>query len=239
MTSSAWTGWRRHYETNASRPIPNVDPPALLDEQRAALAASLARFQLGESGEGRIAHEIDRATLTGIDDDYRAALKLFVREEGRHGRILGLMVNALGGRLLGRQWTERLFVHGRRALGLRFKLLVLQAAEVIGITFYGVLAEALPDCGLKGALAEICADEEQHLAFHRDFFRRQLGLGGLLLWCAWWPLAWTAALMVAIDHRHTLAQLGVGWRRLFARAQERISEAGAFGLGTGRRLEAS
>lgn len=239
MTTSAWTGWRRHYETNASRPIPNVDPPVLTDAQRRTLAASLARFQLGESGEGRIAHEIDRAALSGIDDDYRAALKLFVREEGRHGRILGLMVNALGGRLLGRQWTERLFVHVRRALGLRFKLLVLQAAEVIGITFYGVLGAALPDCEMKRALEQICADEEHHLAFHRDFFRRQTGASAVLLWCVWWPLGWTAALTVAIDHRHTLKVLGIGWRSLFARARERISEAGAFGPTAGRALEAS
>lgn len=220
------------------RPLPAIVLPALSADQRVALARSLARFQLGEAGEGRIAHEIERAVLDGIDDDYRAALKLFVREEGRHGRILGVMVNALRGRLLGRQWTERLFVHARRALGLRFKLLVLQAAEVIGISFYGALAAALPPCPLRQALDELCADEEHHLAFHRDFFRRQRGLGAWALWLAWWPLSWAAALTVAIDHRRTLALLGVDRRRLFGRVAGRIGEAGRFAPFEARLLEA-
>jgi hypothetical protein len=229
-----WRTWRRHFETNATRPIPSIGAPELQAEQRSALARSLARFQLGESGEGRIAHEIDRATLPGVDDDYRHALKLFVKEEGRHARILGLMVNEVGGQVLARQWTERLFVHGRRLLGLRFKLLVLLAAEVVGITFYGALARALGPSPLRDTLLQICGDEEHHLAFHRDFFRAQAeagGLGSRLLWCAWWPLAWTAGLMVLLDHRATLSALEVPRLQLVKELGSRIVEAGAFNDG--------
>src|SRR5438874_6203376 len=103
-----WTSWRRHFEENAARPMPAIEAPPLDPGLAEVLACSLARFQLGESGEGRIAHEIDRVMLPGIDDDYRQALKMFVREEGRHGAILARMVQALGGRLLSSTWTERL-----------------------------------------------------------------------------------------------------------------------------------
>ncbi|HSP80218.1 MAG TPA: hypothetical protein VLQ93_16925, partial [Myxococcaceae bacterium] len=128
-----WSRWRQHFEANRTRALPKgleqVDTvPA---GWRAPLAASLARFQLGEAGEGRIAQEIDRVRLPGVDADYRAALKLFVAEEGRHARILGHLVPALGGRLLARNWTERLFTHGRRLLGVRLKLTVLLVAEVV------------------------------------------------------------------------------------------------------------
>ncbi len=93
-----WSSWKSHFEDNVHRPLPGVAAPPLGIAQHRALLQSVARFQLGESGEGRIAHEIDRTKLSGIDDDYRAALKRFIAEEGRHARILGTMVVALGGR---------------------------------------------------------------------------------------------------------------------------------------------
>jgi hypothetical protein len=178
---------------------------------RSALAQSLATFQLGESGEGRIAHEIDGAPLPGIDADYRAALKLFVAEEGRHGRILGLMVRGLGGRLKARNWTERLFVCGRRLLGLRLKLVVLLVAEVIGGAFYGLLASRLPEGGLRRGLEEICEDEQHHLDFHGAFFARQgWGVPMRAAWQAvWWSLALAAMGVVLVDHRRTLRTLGI------------------------------
>ncbi|HVE85848.1 MAG TPA: hypothetical protein VND93_23495 [Myxococcales bacterium] len=202
-----WTSWRRHFEANAGRPVPFVEAPPLRPEVAKAVAWSLARFQLGESGEGRIAHEIDRVALPGIDGDYRQALKRFVREEGRHGAILALMVRALGGRLLSRTWTERLFVFGRRLLGIRFKLLVLLAAEVIGIGFYGLIAAGLPAGAMRSALEQICSDEEHHLRFHVDFFRA--GEAGLFWRSAWWVLGTAAAAVVLWDHRRTLSALGV------------------------------
>jgi hypothetical protein len=208
-----WSDWRGHFERNRRRPLPEgleraEEVPAAW---RPALAASLAIFQLGEAGEGRIAHEIDRAKVPGIDADYRAALKLFVAEEGRHGRILGGMVRGLGGRLLARNWTERLFVFGRRLLGLRLKLMVLLVAEVVGGAFYGLLASRLPASGLRRGLEEICKDEQHHLDFHGDFFARQ-GWGVFMraAWhMAWWSLALAAMGGVLVDHRRTLKTMGI------------------------------
>jgi hypothetical protein len=177
---------------------------------RAPLCASLARFQLGEGGEGRIAREIERATLPGIDDDYRAALKLFVREEGRHARILAGMVRSLGGTLLRASWSERLFVAGRRLMGLRLKLLVLLAAEVIGLGFYALLARRLGACSIGEQLNEIAADEGMHLEFHADFFRAQVGGAGRWLFrAAWWSVAGLACAVLLVDHRRTLRALEI------------------------------
>jgi len=208
-----WSDWRRHFEMNRQRPVPEGLERAeeVPEAWRPALAASLATFQLGEAGEGRIAHEIDRATVPGIDADYRAALKLFVAEEGRHARILGLMVRGLGGKLLARNWTERLFVFGRRLLGLRLKMMVLLAAEVVGGSFYGLLASRLPEGGLRRALEQICEDEQHHLDFHGEFFARQgWGVPMRAVWQAvWWSLALAAMSVVLVDHRRTLRTMGI------------------------------
>src|SRR5262249_39452225 len=135
-------------------------------------------------------------------------------EEGRHGRILGELVRALGGRLLEKNWTERLFVWGRRLIGVRLKLVVLLAAEVIGIAFYGLLAEQLPQGQLRRALEQICADEAHHLRFHCDFFRTQAPTGSrkALFQCVWWAVGWAAAAVVMLDHAPTLRALGIPLR---------------------------
>jgi hypothetical protein len=191
--------WRAHFEANRSRPLPVISVPSLPERQRELLASSLARFQLGESGEGRIAQQIRKVQLPGVDDDYCASIAMFVAEEGRHARILALMVKALGGRLLEKSWSHGLFAFARHLVGVRFKLLVLLAAEVIAIGFYGLLTRWVP------AFHEICADEDAHLRFHCDFLRRQSPLLRLL----WWPLGTAAALAVLLDHRATLRGFGI------------------------------
>jgi len=207
-TAMDWTPWKRHFERNAVRTFPSGELGGLpLDpDQRVTLARSLARFHAGESGEGRVAREIDRFHATGIDDDYRKALKLFVAEEGRHARLLAKCVHALDGELLKTTWTERLFVRGRRLAGIEFKLLVLLVAEVLGIGFYALLSSRLPAGGLRALLEEVCADEEAHLVFHAAFFEvlcrswwRRAAFRA-----AWWAVGGTACAVVLLDHAPAL-----------------------------------
>jgi len=204
--------WRREFEHNRRRPLPEVTPPAdLAPAHRRALAWSLARFQIGEVGEGRIAREIWRVRLPAIDDDYRVALGLFVKEEGRHARILAAMVRSLGGQLLARSFSQGMFRAARRLVGVRSKLLMFFAAEVIGIGCYGLLAAALPACPLRSALAQICDDERRHLVFHRDLFGAVAprGIPRAIFLVAWTVVGTCAALVVLAEHRRTLRALGI------------------------------
>jgi len=209
-----WTHWRSYFETHARRPMPAAptDVDAIPASWRGPLCASLARFQVGEGGEGRIAREVSRARLAGTDADYHAALGLFVKEEGRHARILAGMVRALGGELLRHHWTERLFVAGRRMVGLRLKLLVLLAAEVVGLGFYSLLARRLGVGAIAAQLREIADDEGMHLEFHADFFRGQVEGRAAARWlfrAVWWSVAVLACGVLLVDHRRTLRAIGV------------------------------
>lgn len=208
-----WTQWREIFRARAVRPLPTIDAGVEIPTAwRPHLAASIAKFQLGEAGEGRIARQVAHVRLRAIDDDYREALRLFVREEGRHARILAAIVRSQGGALLKETWTERLFVRGRRLAGFRLKILVLLVAEVVGIGFYGLLAGRLADGATRRALVEIAGDEASHLDFHVDFFRRSIaGRGGAWIFAiAWFAIAAAACAIVAIDHRRTLRALGIG-----------------------------
>lgn len=157
--------------------------------------------------------------MAAYSSSYRRALALFIAEEGRHARIMASLVGALGGRLLASTWSERLFVRVRRLAGIRTKLLVLYAAEVVGIGFYATLAAALPAGEARRALEQIAADEQRHFAFHRRFFRIQApdGWRRALFRCAWIAVAVGGAAVVLWDHRQTLRVLGLSRLRTAAR----------------------
>jgi hypothetical protein len=212
-----WLTFRTHFERNAPRPLPaieDIDDAAGLPsraQQRAALAAVLARFQLGEAGEGRIARDIDRVHLASIDDDYRCALKLFVKEEGRHARILGQIVEVLGGRLLRAGVSNVLFRWVRRLLGVRFKLVVLLVAEVVGGTIYQQLAGVMRQGSVRRALAQIADDERDHLAFHAAFLQGEWRSASTaaLLRGGFWVVGLAAIVTVLAESRRDLPALGI------------------------------
>jgi hypothetical protein len=221
-THRAWADWRAHFEATRRRPFPSLPDAVAPFPGGRELARSLARFQLGEAGEGRIAHQITRIELDGIDADYRGALQLFVAEEGRHARVLAGLVLALGGRLLTRHWTEAVFTRLRRLLGgtrpaaVRFKLLVLLVAEIIGLAFYRTLSPLLPRGPLRQATVQMCRDEAAHLRFHADFFA--LGTKAALPRIFWSGLLWAVVVgsgfVVLFDHAPAL-RLVTGGRARF------------------------
>ena len=222
--AGCWAQWQAHFERNLGRPDPGTAdgrPLFPVDAaSRKALASSLAVFQLGESGEGRIAHEIDRCELPGINNAYRRSLKLFVGEEARHGRLLAIIVRSLGGRLIQKNWTAALFVFFRRLLGVRLKLLVLLAAEIVSMNVYTAFARALPPGLVRNTLRAIRADEVDHLRFHAEFFRQQLRRGGLLL-SLLFPMVWIATVSAALgsvllDHGPNMRRLRISRSRIAA-----------------------
>ncbi len=207
-----WRRWRDFFEARPLHALP--DPfsadPALADVST-SVARSLAIFQLGESGGGSVVEQARRSRLPGIDADYARALERFVAEEHRHAELLACAVRMLGGELIRRNWTARLFVAGRRLLGLRLKVAVLLAAEVVGICYYELLASRLPPGRLRLLLRTIARDEIAHLDFHCTFLRTQTRSPWRrrLFRLAWRTLSLAAGCVVLIDHRQALRDLGL------------------------------
>lgn len=221
--------WREAFEQRTARPLPPAAPQDL--PHRELLLSSLARFQVGEAGEGRIARQIWKLRALGIDDDYRVALGLLVKEEGRHARILAAQIKTNGGALLRGAYTERAFVAVRRMMGVRYKIVCLCAAEVIGMSYYRAMAEALPEGELSRALAEIAADETLHLSFHAVCFRNAVADSPInrgLFRLAWWSTASAGQALMVWDHRETLRAFGVDPRAVLRegmRLRDRLTDA--------------
>jgi len=180
MDSSRWLAY---FRANALRPTRRApDPIHLRPELQAALVHSLQRFHLGENGEGRVAREAAEIGDPVLDDALVRCVDLYVKEEGRHARALVGVLRALGAEPARRALAEDLFRWGRRTLGvgrrsvagLRAKMLVIAAAEVVGVTYYRLLAERVPARAIRSMAAEIAEDEAAHLDFQAAYARAQL-----------------------------------------------------------------
>jgi lipopolysaccharide/colanic/teichoic acid biosynthesis glycosyltransferase len=217
-----WQQWKSLFAERRDRTVPGHLTDYSYFQWSKPLAKSLAIFQLGESGGGTIVQQVQGSRIDGVDGAYRQAMALFVDEEHRHADILALCVKSLGGDLIKRNWTARMFVAGRRLMGLRFKVLVLLAAEVVGICYYKLLALRLPDGQLRCLLEELAADEEAHLQFHSAFLRMCSGgtlhtFHAMVFKVIWRLVTFSAAIVVSIDHRRALnaldIPLGLVWQR--------------------------
>lgn len=188
---------------------------------------TLALLQRAETGEGRIAKAIEGVDYPNIDDEYRAALRMFLREEARHAGLLGELLKAHGRRALTNTWRDGAFARLRRFAGVRFKLFVFLCAELSAILVFSMLAEHLAEGSIKRALLRMLGDEERHLEFHAEVFRSMFSSLALRLVfrTVFAGTATAGAIVMVLDHRRTLAELGVPASAIFARYREILGKA--------------
>lgn len=180
------------------------------------LRTSLPQFQLGEMGTG--AHLLSAAEKVG-DEDYVEALRLFVREEQEHARLLALVCQHLEIDMLQKHWTDGVFQVTRKVAGLRAEVLMLLVAEIVAVRYYKILSEGVGDHVLSRIFARIQADEVRHLEFHAatlpqhiDHWPTPLRHVARAIWVT--ALVGTSA-VVAWDHRKVLRACGSGPARFF------------------------
>ena len=182
---------------------------------RAAIARSIARFELGESGDGA---SIKRLAATSGDAAYARAIELFVREEQAHARWLTMLRERFGGERLRSHWTDTAFVALRHVGGLRREICVLLTAELVALSYYRVLALAYDDRLLRAVCRRILLDERGHVAFHRATlsheFARMPAPARSAAVLGWRTFVAITAAVVAWDHRKVLDLAGVS-RRAF------------------------
>jgi len=115
-------------------------------------------------------------------------------------------------------------------LGLRLKVMVLLAAEVVGLCYYHLLSASLPACQVRTLLAQLVDDERAHLQFHCCFFsiQTQSTWRRAVFIVAWRMIMIAAAITVLLDHRPAIRDLGIKpsviWRRwmLYSRLAEHL-----------------
>ena len=177
---------------------------------RRPLVHSLQRFQIGESGEGR--HLRAHAAATA-DADFAATMDLFIKEEQTHACLMAAILRRLHAPLLESHWSDGCFMFLRHLFGLKEELLVLLLPEMIAKRHFRALHDGTRDPVLRAVFAQICHDEEGHMAFHVDTLQQ------LFANWSWWKRAairalWrvffrASCLVVMWDHRAILRGVGI------------------------------
>ena len=204
--------WLEYFEYNRAhrREIPWASPPQFDSRMVRPLIRSLQRFQVGESGDGH--HLRKQAARTG-DENYIAAIDLFIKEEQEHARLMARILENLKAPLLDHHWSDACFILLRRCFGLHHELLVLLIPEMIAKRYFRALRDGTHDPVLQTVCAQIMEDEEGHVAFHADYLQNalaHLSLPGRVLLRAVWRLVFRlACLVVLVDHRGVLSAAGV------------------------------
>ncbi|MFN0128534.1 MAG: hypothetical protein ACKV19_17820 [Verrucomicrobiales bacterium] len=217
--------WIRHFHEN-TRLNATLGLPErcdLLPETgRRAVAASLAVFQLGESGGGtRLLRWHARCKALRHVSGLEEALRAFIAEEQGHAALLARVLDHLQEPPMQKQWTNSVFRWLRNVLNLEFNMQVLLTAELIAELYYGQLRLRCRDSVVRTAAGKILHDEMQHLAFQREFLTERLRSTSPLF-RSLWRLQFrfihaVTSRVVAWDHRHCLRTLGLTPREFFRR----------------------
>lgn len=208
-----YTGWRDYFRSNMSKYATLVLPHKLMCDDRArnaALAATLARFQIGETGEGK---HLKKQALKVEGPVYLETIDLFLKEENNHANYLAKVIGLLDGKLMSGHWTDAFFIVFRRALGLKTELFVLLVAEILGQAFYDCVAHSPEYEELSPLFETIVSDEKAHLEYHTQYLglRMQETFPGMLgkvsrtvLYAAWTALFIAAMTVFIADNRRGL-----------------------------------
>jgi hypothetical protein len=163
--------WIAYFRSNGERlrEIAWDEGAQFTPAEKAAVIRSIQIFQLGESGQGkhfvRLAEEHGRRIG---DDNYAAAVELFLAEEHRHARELGRVLDLAGAPRLSSQWTDNIFRRLRHLGGLELKIAALVNAEVLAQVYYAALRRATESTLLRRLCTQILADEAAHVRFQSE-----------------------------------------------------------------------
>jgi hypothetical protein len=225
--------WFAYFLANAARPfpLPWEGGAGASPQELAPLTRSLQAWQLGETSDG---HHLRAAAARHAaevgDPDYLATIDLFIREEQRHGAMLGRFLDTAGVGRLEADWGDRLFRAARYCVtDMEVWTTPVVMVETLAVVYYNAVRRATGSALLRAICARILADEIPHLHFQcerlaRLFRHRPRWLFGLTMLAHRLGFL-VVVLLVWFGHRRALRAGGYGWRRYWRAAWDRMNAA--------------
>jgi len=201
--------WVKYFRSNAASltVIPWELGIRLSPQERRAVESSVPEFQLGESSDGlRFIEMAELHALRGGDVEYVRALKLFIREEQRHGRELGKVLDLAGIPRIKHSWSDAIFRWMRHRCGLGLSIAILVTAEIIAKIYYIAVREATTSAPIRRLCDQILQDEVEHIFFQceRLAILRRHWPGFVIRLVHWWHWMFMAGSCAVVWRKHRL-----------------------------------
>jgi hypothetical protein len=166
--------WIAHFQENATRNrIDFTLIPTISSAELAPILSSLQAWQLGETSDGF--HLMKAATLYASrvgDANYTEAVRLFIKEEQKHGNNLGKYLDAIAKRRISYNWGDQLFRTIRYFnTNMEIWTLAVITVESTAQLFYKAIKDASSCTLLRQICADILIDEADHIRFQADRLR--------------------------------------------------------------------
>ncbi len=193
--------------------------PNLTIEERVNILKSLQAWQLGDTSDG--SNLIKAATKYASklnDENYVEAIKLFIKEEQKHGNNLGKYLDLIGEKRIKKNWGDSLF---RKFRGfytdMEFWTIAVITVESAAQIFYQCLKDATHCKLLKQICTDILIDEAPHISFQIErlhtIFSQKNKLTKYLTYKYYYVFYFATTLVVWQAHQKLFKAGGVNFQR--------------------------
>ena len=109
MKTSAY--WIAHFKANSLKMRINWEiTPAITPTETCTILSGLQAWQLGETSDGKhLITASEKYAIKTNDPGYLEAIKLFIKEEQKHGNNLGRYLDEIGKPRVKQNWGDTLF----------------------------------------------------------------------------------------------------------------------------------
>ena len=163
--------WIRHFEANALQKRINWELTANITYQETeTILKSLQAWQLGETSEGlQLIAAAEKYAGKISDDDYVNTIRLFIKEEQKHGNNLGRYLDTIDKPRIKKDWGDSLFRKVRHLnTSMESWTLAVIVVESTAQIFYQSLKDATGCKLLKEICTDILIDEAYHITFQTE-----------------------------------------------------------------------
>ncbi len=163
--------WLQYFSNNLQQK--RIDwsvQPSITNEALKPILKSIQAWQLGETSDGSNLINVCTRYAKKINDPcYIGAMRLFIKEEQKHGNNLGRYLDLVGKARIKKNWGDSLFRKARHInTSMQWFTLAVITVESAAQIFYQCLKDAT-DCKLLQQICtDILIDEAPHIQFQQQ-----------------------------------------------------------------------